>query len=174
MFEISNSVLTILLRASLVLICSFILLLPFIGYKIAIISSIFPAFDIIIMYYYTSSSTSNGVIIFLGGFVIDQMYSMPIGTNSSIFLLAYLLFKFFAQFFSPRYYLMSFIIFCIYCLLVIIFRCTCAFLKGLQLDNCYVILFQYLTTIFSYSLVHALLDLSLYLFQKNVKYKNLT
>jgi cell shape-determining protein MreD len=137
-------------------------------------SAIFPAFEIIFIYYFTSLYALNTAVIFFAGIIIDQAYSMPLGMNSLVFLLVHIIFKLAARFFPPKHYLTNFIIFCFYCFLIINFRYLLITAKKLQSDSYLVILFQYLTTIFSYSLIRVLLDSPSEYFRKNAKHKNIT
>ncbi|WP_422229364.1 hypothetical protein [Rickettsia endosymbiont of Halotydeus destructor] len=172
--KIFKEIAQIVLKLLFILICFFILLFPVINFKINLESVIFPACEIILIYYCTSLYGLSLGIIFLAGILCDSLYSMPLGTNSLVFLTAHLLFKLAARFFLVKNYLTNFIIFCVYCFFILNFRCLLVSIKKLNSDDYVIVLFQYLTTIFFYNLIRFLLDPPLDYFKKNVKQKNIT
>lgn len=172
--EIFKEVAQIVLKLLFILICFFILLFPVMNFKINMESAIFPACEIILIYYFTSFYNLSLWMIFLAGILLDPLYSMPLGTNSLVFLTAHLFFKLAARFFLAKNYLTNFIIFCTYCFIILNLRYLLIFIKNFHSDGYITILFQYLTTIFSYNLIRLLLDYPLDYFKKNAKQKNIT
>jgi|GEM_PF-786690 len=171
--EILNNSLQAVLRLLFALLCFFIILLPWISYKIGIQSKIFPALEIIFIYYFMTLYSLNMLGIFLIGLFIDQVSGMPLGINSLVFVLAYLIFKLSAKFFAVKSYLTNFIVFCVYCLFIINFKYLLVTIKNLEIDGYLTIFFQCLTTIFSYNLVRLILDSPLNYFTRHAKQKNI-
>jgi len=144
-------------------LCLLLLIFPLVSFRINSVNEIFPALDIILIYYFTIQNYKinyqlNLLMIFLAGIFFDQLYSLPLGTNSLAFLSAHLILKFFTPSFLLNRYIANFILFCFYCLFILNFRYLIIFNKSLNAPAYSFILFQYLTTIFSYNLIAILLD----------------
>lgn len=159
----------IVLRLSFITCLLLILLFPLVSFRIGIISEIFPAFEVIFVYYFSTNRHMRVWQIFIIGIFFDQLYSMPTGTNSLVFLLANLLLKFGSRWFLFKDYFINFIVFCGYCLFVFYSRYLILSSKTLYLNNLVPIFFQYLTTIFSYPIVRIPLDKSIEYLNRYVK-----
>ncbi|MGX6959933.1 MAG: hypothetical protein ACIPMY_01485 [Rickettsia endosymbiont of Pentastiridius leporinus] len=170
--EISKNTLQIMLKLLFTLMCFFILLFPEFAYKIGIKSRIFPAMEIIFIYYFMTLYSLNMLGIFFIGLLLDQVTAMPFGTNSLVFLLAYIIFRLCSRFFASKNYLANFIIFCVYCLFILNFKYLLITFKNFEVDGYLTIFLQYLTTIFSYNLVCLLLDYPISYFKEHAKQKN--
>ncbi|MCZ6902314.1 MAG: hypothetical protein O7C59_04450 [Rickettsia endosymbiont of Ixodes persulcatus] len=156
--EIYKNSLQIILKLLVALLCFFIILFPLVSYKINIQSRIFPAIEIIFIYYFMSLYSLNIFEIFFLGLLIDQISGMPIGTNSLVFLLAYMIYKVSSKYFVTKNNLTNFIIFCVYCLFILNFKYLLVTIKKLEADGYLTIFLQFLTTIFSYNLVRLIPD----------------
>ena len=154
--------------------CLLLIIFPLENFRINLDNVIFPAFEVILLYYFVSLYSLNFLLIFLTGILFDQLYSMPLGTNSLVFVVAHLILKFCGKFFSTKEYLTNFILFCFYYLFVLHFRAILILTKGLVIQGYLAMLFQYLTTICSYSLLRIPLDKSLEYFKVHAKQKNIT
>ncbi len=162
--------LTHIIRSLFFIACLLLgLLFPLISFRIGLISPIFPALEIIFVYYFSTNQHLRIWQIFLIGIFFDQLYSMPIGTNSLVFLLANLLLKFVNRRFLLKAYFINFIIFCGYCLFIFYSRYLILSSKTLYLDSFMPLFFQYLTTVFSYPLVRIPLDKSIEYLNKHAK-----
>jgi len=146
-----------------------LLLLPLINFKINMESEIFPSIEIILVYYFSTNYQIKSWQIFIIGFLFDQLYSMPTGSNSLTFLLGNLGLKYVREWFLLKIYSINFIGFCGYCLFILSFRYFIFVGYNIDITNILIIFFQYLTTIFSYSLVRIPLDNSLKYFRKHAK-----
>jgi len=171
--EVLNNSVQVVLKLLFALVCFFIILFPWVSYKIGIQSRIFPAIEIIFIYYFMTLYSLNMLGIFFIGLLLDQVNSMPFGTSSLVFLSAYIILKLSSRFFAVKNYLINFIVFCVYCLFVLNFKYLLITVKKLEIDGYLTIFFQYLTTVFSYNLVRLILDSSLNYFKKHAKQKNI-
>jgi hypothetical protein len=167
--DIYKNSLQITLKLLFALLCFFIILFPLVSYKIGIQSRIFPAIEIIFIYYFMSLYSLNIFGIFFLGLLIDQISGMPIGTNSLVFLSAYIIYKLSSKFFIAKNYLINFVVFCVYCLFILNFKYLLVTIKKLEADGYLIIFFQFLTTIFSYNVVRLILDSPLNYFKKYAK-----
>lgn len=122
---------------------------------------ILPSCEIILLYYFATIYHINFGVLFLIGIVFDQLYGMPIGTNSVVLISAHMLLKLLGKYFVLRSYLTNFIIFCLYYFYIIHFRYLLIIIKGLTIQGYFVMIMQYLTTIFSYNLLRIPFDKSL-------------
>ena len=132
-------------------------------------SEIFPALEIIFIYYCSLNYQIKSWQIFFIGFFFDQLYSMPIGTNSLVFILGDLWLKYISQWFVLKIYSINFINFCGYCFLIFTLRYLIIIGFHLYTLKLLILFFQCLTTIFVYPIVRILLDKSLEYFKKHVK-----
>lgn len=167
--EIYKNSLQIILKLLFALLCFFIILFPLVSYKINIQSRIFPSMEIIFIYYFMSLYSLNIFSIFFLGLFIDQVSGMPIGTNSLVFLLAYIIYKLSSKFFIAKNYLINFVVFCVYCLFILNFKYLLITIKKLEVDGYLIIFFQFLTTIFSYNIVRLIIDSPMNYFKKYAK-----
>ncbi|WP_341764232.1 hypothetical protein [Candidatus Tisiphia endosymbiont of Beris chalybata] len=145
----------------LVELCLLLLIFPLEAFRIDAASIIFPSFDIILLYYFATIYHISFGVIFLIGIVFDQIYSMPIGTNSLVLISAHILVKFLGKYFTLRSYLTNFIIFCCYYFYIIHCRYFLIAIKDLTNQGYFVIIMQYLTTILSYNLIRVPFDKTL-------------
>ena len=129
-------------------------------------SEIFPALEIIFIYYCSLNYQIKSWQIFFIGFFFDQLYSMPIGTNSLVFILGDLWLKYISQWFVLKIYSINF---CGYCFLIFTLRYLIIIGFHLYTLKLLILFFQYLTTIFVYPIVRIPLDKSLDYFKKHVK-----
>ena len=167
--EIYKNSLQIILKLLFALLCLLIILFPLVSYKINIQSRIFPAIEIIFIYYFMSLYSLNVFRIFFLGLLIDQISGIPIGTNSLVFLLAYVIYKVSSKYFVTKNYLIHFIIFCVYCLFILNFKYLLVIIKKLEADGYLILFLQFCTTIFSYNLVYLILDSPINYFKKYAK-----
>ncbi|MCC8467580.1 MAG: hypothetical protein LN589_02530 [Rickettsia endosymbiont of Eriopis connexa] len=164
--EIYKNSLQIILKLLLALLCFFIILFPLVSYKVNIQSRIFPAMEIIFIYYFMSLYSLNIFSIFFLGLFIDQVSGMPIGTNSLVFLSAYIIYKLSSKFFIAKNYLINFVVFCLF---ILNFKYLLITIKKLEADGYLIIFFQFLTTIFSYNIIRLILDSPMNYFKKYAK-----
>lgn len=148
----------IILWLSFIACLLLILLFPLVSFRIGIITEIFPACEVIFIYYFSTNRHMAAWQIFIIGIFFDQLYSLPTGANSLVFLLANLLLKFGSRWLLLKDYFINFIFFCGYYLFVFYCRYLIFASKDLYLDNLVPIFFQYLTTIFSYPIFRIPLD----------------
>lgn len=134
------------------------LLLPLVSFRLGITTMIFPALEIVIIYYYTVYLQLKAWQLFIAGIFFDQLYYMPLGTNSLTFLTTNLLVNLLGRWWFLRANLINFVIFCGYSFLIIYFRCLIVFLKSEGKVYLLAMIFQYLTTIFSYPLLKVLFN----------------
>ncbi|MCZ6896326.1 MAG: hypothetical protein O7C68_01440, partial [Rickettsia endosymbiont of Ixodes ricinus] len=148
--EIYKNSLQIILKLLVALLCFFIILFPLVRLHTNIHDIIYPAMEIIFIYYFMSLYSLNIFSIFFLGLLIDQISSMPIGTNSLVFLSAYMIYKLSSKYFVAKNYLINFIIFCVYSLFISnnkTGKVRCVGLEGGEEGGA---AGQFLTTIFSY------------------------
>lgn len=154
--------------------CLLLVIFPLENFIINADSVIFPAFEIILLYYFASLYSLSLLFIFLIGILFDQLYSMPLGTNSLVLVITHIILNFCGRFFPTKAYLTNLIFFCSYYLFVLHFRALLLISKGLEIQGYLTMIFQYLTTICSYSLLRIPLDKTLEYFRKHAKQKNIT
>jgi hypothetical protein len=154
--------------------CLLLVIFPIENFRIHADSVIFPAFEIILLYYFASLYSLNLLFLFLIGIFFDQLYSMPLGTNSLVLVTAHIILTFCRKFFSARTYLTNLLFFCSYYLFILHFRALLMISKGLEIQGYWTMIFQYLTTICSYSLLRIPLDNTLEYFKTHAKQKNIT
>ncbi|WP_375327305.1 hypothetical protein [Candidatus Tisiphia endosymbiont of Nemotelus uliginosus] len=145
-------------RLMLVELCLLLLIFPLEAFRISAASTILPSFEIILLYYFATIYHISFGVMFLIGIVFDQLYSMPIGTNSLVLISAHLLVKLLGKYFILRGYLTNFIIFCCYYFYIIHCRYLLIVIKDLTSQGYLVLVMQYLTTIFSYNLIRIPFD----------------
>ncbi len=167
--DIYKNSLQVILKLLFALLCFFIILFPLVSYKINSQSRIFPAMEIMFIYYFMSLYSLNIFSIFFLGLLIDQVSGMPIGTNSLVFLSAYIIYKLSSKFFLAKNYLINFVVFCVYCLFILNFKYLLITSKKLEADGYLIIFFQFLTTIFSYNIIRLMLDTPMNYFKKYAK-----
>ncbi|WPY01330.1 hypothetical protein Trichorick_01240 [Candidatus Trichorickettsia mobilis] len=146
-----------------------LLLLPLVLYRLGIESEIFPALEIIIIYYFSLNYQIKYWQIFIIGIFLDQLYHFPIGTSAVTFLLTNLLLNKLRIWLVIRTSTINFIVFCSYAFLALVIRYLIFTSKISSSLNLVTILFQYLTTIFSYPLFMILFDKSLLYLKKYAK-----
>jgi hypothetical protein len=149
--------------------CLFTIIFPLENFRINLASTIFPAFEVILLYYFITYCQPSFLVVFLLGMFFDQLYSMPIGTNSLVFITANIILNFTSKFFLVKNYITNFIIFCFYYFFVLHFRYLLMLIKNLTSQGYLTILMQYFTTIFAYHLLRIPLDKSLEYLRKYAK-----
>ncbi len=147
-------IVTILFSGGLLLI----LLLPLVSFRLGITGSIFPAFEIIVIYYFSTYLQLKLGQLFIAGIFFDQLYYMPLGTNSLTFLITNLLLNILGKWWFLKAQLINFFLFCGYSLFLISFRYLIFLIKNESTVYLPIMVFQYLTTIFSYPLLKALFN----------------
>jgi hypothetical protein len=158
-------ILQFLLRITGYSLILLILVFPLLSFRISVSLSIFPAIEVILIYYFaTYYQLTEGKILVLGLF-IDQFYSMILGCNSVVFILGNIFIKFIGKWFLIREYVSNFIIFCGYAMIVLFLRYL-IYVSISMYPSIFEIIFQYLTTVFSYPLIRIILDKSSILFKK--------
>ncbi|ABV75150.1 hypothetical protein A1C_04390 [Rickettsia akari str. Hartford] len=167
--DIYKNSLQVILKLLFAFLCFFIILFPLVSYKINSQSRICPAMEIMFIYYFMSLYSLNIFSIFFLGLLIDQVSGMPIGTNSLVFLSAYIIYKLFVKFFIAKNYWINFVVFCVYCLFILNFKYLLITIKKLEADGYLIICFQFLTTIFSYNIMRLILDSPMNYFKKYAK-----
>jgi len=134
-----------------------ILFFPLVNFKINIVSPIFPAFEIIFIYFLVCYYNFTEGKILVAGLFMDQLYSMPSGCNSLAFLIGSIFFKYMSRQFLIKNYTINFMVFFAYAFVILICRYL-IFLSLSQYPSIFELIFQYLTTIFSYPLLRIFLD----------------
>lgn len=134
-----------------------LVLFPFFNYKIGIASHIFPSLEIVIIFYLSDKYKIKYLWIFGIGLFIDQLYSMRIGTNSFCLILGNLTLSFINNKFAVRAYLLNFLVFCLYTLLIFCIRFIINNHTSWNMAIILPLIFQYLTTIFSYPIIEMIL-----------------
>jgi hypothetical protein len=141
--------------------------MPLISSKNDIITDIFPAIDVMVMYYISSYLTLRYLHIFFIGLVLDQIYLMPIGSNSLIYLLAMLFITFANKHIVLKNDVTNCSFFAAYSLLIIILKLIILATKQSLAPGALIVVFQYLTTIFSYPLIKLIMDKITIIYRKS-------
>ena len=136
----------------------FLLLFPLINYRLGLSCAIFPALDVIIVYYFSTNYHVKYFLIFLIGLFFDQIYGMPLGTNSIVFLLCALMLVYLGKWFSLADYVTNFLCFFCYCFVVFTCRYFIISHKSGNFIQNFDVVFQYFTTIFTYPLIKTCFD----------------
>ncbi|HJD64220.1 MAG TPA: hypothetical protein LFW13_04390 [Rickettsia endosymbiont of Sericostoma sp.] len=142
--------------------CLLLVIFPLENFRINTETVIFPAFEVSLLYYFATFYHIGFWLIFLVGIIFDQLYSMPIGTNSLVLVTAHIILQFAGKFFIVRSYLTNFLIFGLYYFFILHFRYLLILTKGLYSQGYLTMLMHYLTTIFSYNLLRIPLDKALF------------
>lgn len=137
--------------------CIFLLfMLPTQLYKFGLASvfgEIFPAIDIMLIYYFSTHKNVKYWMLFLLGFIIDQIYQLPLGTSSLSYILANLTLTYVGKWFILKDYVTNILIFCAYSTFVISFRYLIFIANYKHIFDGTSIYFYYLTTILSYPIL---------------------
>lgn len=131
----------------------FIFLIPLKLYKLNLVyifDEIFPAIDIIILYYFSSYFKVRYWLIFIIGIILDQIYTMPLGSNSLIFITVSLALHYLNQWFILKNEFTNLVIFGVYSFFVIGFREILFLIKSDYAVQGISIYFYYITTFLSY------------------------
>ncbi len=155
----------ILSKIILLELCLLLLIFPLENFRISADTIIFPDFEVSLLYYFATFYHIDFWLVFLIGIIFDQLYSMPIGTNSLVLIIAHIILKFLKKSFVFRNYLTNFIVFCFYYLFILHFRYLLILSKDLIPQGYLMMLIQYLTTIFSYNLLRIPFDKTLEYFR---------
>jgi cell shape-determining protein MreD len=156
-------------RIILLELCLLLLIFPLENFRLNIESSIFPAFTVILIYYFATYYQISFGMLFLIGLVFDSLYSMPIGTNSLILIIAQIILQFSSKFFIIKNYITNFIIFCCYYFFILHSEYLLNLSKNLSSQSYLIILMHYFATIFSYNLLRIPLDSLLQYSRKHAK-----
>jgi hypothetical protein len=138
-----------------------IFILPFQWYKIGPFGEIFPAFDIIIIYYISTYHSLKYWQLFIIGMAIDQLHVLPPGTSSLAFILGNMGLNYFSKWFLVRKYFTNLAVFCGYSAFIILIRYLIVSIKSTYLIEGYATIFYFLTTIFFYPILSALIERSI-------------
>lgn len=149
---------TVFIRSLFLLSILLVLLFPLCSFKIGFHSEIFPALEIILTYYFITNYEIKLWQLLIAGLLFDQLYSMPIGTNSLVFILANFVLALLRKWFLLKTYEINFLIFYGYCLCILYFRYLVFITIVNYPPNLTEVFFQYLTTVFSYPLIRVFLD----------------
>ena len=141
-----------------VIYISVLLILPFQLHKIGLYSEIFPAFDIITIYYLSTYKKMHYWYLFIAGMIIDQLYNLPIGISPLIFIFANIGLQVISKWFILRDYLTNLAVFCVYSIFVILARYLLVTIDSTHHIESLVMLFYFLTTIFSYPIICTLIE----------------
>lgn len=150
--------LPIIHRIILLEFCLLLLIFPLENFRFNMEFDIFPAFQVILLYYFATYYQISFSTLFLVGLAFDLLYSMPIGTNSLVFIIAHIILKFIGKFFVIKNYVTNFIIFCYYYFFVIHIEYLLILSKNLSSCGYLSLLMHYFATIFSYNLLRIPLD----------------
>ncbi len=150
-------ILKILLITINILFLSILFVLPLEWHKLGPHSEIFPAFDLISIYYLSTYFNIKYWHLFLAGIFIDQIYNLPIGTSSLIFIIAHQGLKLLNRWFELTNYQTNLAIFCVYSLFIILSRYLIVTIKSIHHIEGFSIIFYFLTTIFTYPIISILL-----------------
>ncbi len=123
-----------------------------------IFGEIFPALDVILIYYFSTHKSVHYWFLFLVGILIDQLYNLPIGLSSLVFIIANFSFLNFNRWFILKDYITNLWVFCFYSFVVIFFRYLIFLMKHNYDFFNISIYFCYLTTILCYPIVKYFLD----------------
>ena len=122
-----------------------------------IFGEIFPAIDIVILYYFSSYSKVQYWLLFIIGIIIDQIYQMPIGSNSFVFITSNALLNYTNRWFVLKDEVTNILGFCIYSFFVINFRYLIFLTRNDYSFEGLSIYFYYITTILSYPVLRFLI-----------------
>jgi len=146
-----------------------IFMLPFQWYKIGPFGEIFPAFDIIIIYYISTYYSLKHWQLFIIGIVTDQLHVLPPGTSSLAFILGNMGLNYFSKWFLLRKYFTNLAMFCGYSAFIILVRYLVVSVKSTYPIEGYAITFYFLTTIFFYPILSALIENSINTLGQNAR-----
>jgi hypothetical protein len=146
------------LKIITLIILMLLLLFPIVNFKITLESEIFPCIEIILAYYLSTNYPVRSWHVFITGFFIDQIHSMPIATNSLALILAHMWLNYVSKWFVLKTYVTSLANFYGYCLIILILRYFIIIGFNPISSQLLILFFQYMTTISSYPLVKIMLD----------------
>lgn len=131
----------------------FIFMTPFYCHHIISIPEICPAFDLIIIYYITTHYCIKNWVLFLIGLILDHLYHIPFGAHAILLIITNILINQIKKTFALQDFDTNIRIFCMFCLLCIVYR----FMMVVTQSNDYTqkcsISFYYFTTILSYPMI---------------------
>lgn len=118
-----------------------------------IFGEVFPAMDIMIIYYFSTHKNVRYWMIFLIGFIIDQIYQLPIGTSSLSYILANLALTYAGKWLILKEYVTNILVFCAYSAFIISLRYLIFIANYEHIFDGTSLYFYYLTTILSYPIL---------------------
>lgn len=133
------------------------------------IDNISPAIDIILIYHFSGDSKIQYWVLFIIGMVIDQVYGMPSGSNSLIFMILNLFLSYSSYWFNLRDKFMSILAFGFYNFLIICSRCIVFIIKNNYAPKGFEVLKYYLVTFLFYLVLKFLIRKPSMLYTKYVK-----
>ncbi len=157
----------ILLKTMLIILFIIIVLLPLFCYKLGIVLEILPALEILLVFYLYCYANIRFDEIFILGILFDQLYNMPVGTNSAALITGIVFIKLVSKWFIIKEYLANFIILCGFSFTVILARWLIIYSNNISLASPTIFILYYLTTIFSYPILKILFDKIFHCLKKN-------
>ncbi len=133
-------------------------LLPLFCYKLNIHIEILPAIEIILVFYLCCYINLRSDEIFILGILFDQLYNMPVGTNSLALIIGFTIVKLLNKRFLIKEYLPNFLTLCSFTLIVTLVRFIVIYSKNVLCAKLDIFIMYYLTTVFSYPLLKVLFD----------------
>lgn len=153
-----NKLANILFKTMLIVAFIMIVLFPLFCYKLGLIIEILPALEVLLVFYLYCYASIRFDEVFILGILFDQLYSMPIGTNSIALILGLVFVKLLSKWFIIKEYLANFIILCGFSFTVILTRWLIIYSKNMLVAPLSIFSLYYLTTIFSYPILKILFD----------------
>ena len=134
-----------------------IFIMPFKWHYIGMYSEIFPAFDLVIIYYISTYLTIKNWHLFIIGFLLDQLYQIPLGASSLSLIIANLILNQIRSNFFLKDYFTNLFVFCLYSAFILISRFLIVTIDSVNYIEGIDIYFYYLTTIFAYPILSTLI-----------------
>lgn len=138
--------------------CTILLIFPLVSFKFGIYAKVLPLFEVIYLYYFINTFKAGVFIQFLFGIFIDEINCMPIGSNSFGFLASLLCIRLFQKYFSLKNEINNLCAFFLYLLVFMSCRYFIMCFKLGYMAHVHYMVFQYLTTAFSYPIIKLVLD----------------
>ncbi|GAB4162391.1 MAG: hypothetical protein Tsb006_0580 [Rickettsiaceae bacterium] len=136
-------------------------ILPFNQHVFGIFCEIFPALDLAIVYYLSTHRTLQYWQLFIFGIFLDQLYTLPPGTNSFALIIAELGLKYSRKWFFVRNYTTNLITFCAYSIFVTSIKYLIVTVLSTNHIEGAAIFFYLITTILAYPAMYIVLEKSM-------------
>lgn len=111
---------------------------------------VFPAIEIILVYYLSSCKNAGYLILFCFGVVIDQIYQLPIGTNSLAFIIGKIILNYINSWIILKKEINNILVFAGYSLFIISFRYLTLAVNYEHHSTSMAVCFYYLVTVTTY------------------------